>query len=112
MIVLTQGKAPRPTAVALGLFDGVHLGHRAVLHAAAAHKAEGLLPAVFTFSAPSISYKQHRQVQFLYTDAQKQQLLAAQGMELIYSPLFPEIAPLTGEDFPHGSCGICSGHRW
>ncbi len=99
MIVLTQGKAPRPTAVALGLFDGVHLGHRAVLHAAAAHKAEGLLPAVFTFSAPSISYKQHRQVQFLYTDAQKQQLLAAQGMELIYSPLFPEIAPLTGEDF-------------
>jgi len=99
VIVLTQGKAPRPTAVALGLFDGVHLGHRAVLHAAAAHKAEGLLPAVFTFSAPSISYKQHRQVQFLYTDAQKQQLLAAQGMELIYSPLFPEIAPLTGEDF-------------
>lgn len=99
MTVLTQGTAPRPTAVALGLFDGVHLGHRAVLRQAAAHRQEGLLPAVFTFSASSVAYKQHRQVQYLYTNARKQQLLAACGMELIYSPLFPEIAPLTGEDF-------------
>lgn len=99
MTVLTQGRAPRPTAVALGLFDGVHLGHQAVLRGAAAHRGEGLLPAVFTFSAPSVAYKQHRPVQYLYTDRQKQQRLAAMGMELIYSPQFPEIAPLTGEDF-------------
>ena len=90
MTVLTQGRAPRPTAVALGLFDGVHLGHQAVLRGAAAHRGEGLLPAVFTFSAPSVAYKQHRPVQYLYTDRQKQQRLAAMGMELIYSPQFPE----------------------
>ena len=33
------------SAVALGLFDGVHIGHRAVLAAAVACQADGL-PAV------------------------------------------------------------------
>jgi len=36
-------------AVALGSFDGVHLGHRAVLEAAAAGKARGLLPVALVF---------------------------------------------------------------
>ena len=36
------------SAVALGLFDGVHIGHRAVLAAAVACQADGLTPAAFT----------------------------------------------------------------
>lgn len=39
------------TSVALGLFDGVHLGHRAVLQEAYQQKKSGLLPVVFTFPA-------------------------------------------------------------
>lgn len=38
------------TALALGSFDGVHLGHRAVLKAADKKKAEGLLPLALVFS--------------------------------------------------------------
>src|SRR6059058_2849085 len=40
----------RPTAVALGVFDGVHLGHRAILGAAVAHaRAIGAPALVCTF---------------------------------------------------------------
>ena len=50
-IAVTQTAGP--AAVALGYFDGVHLGHRAVLgRAIAAARAEGLCPAAFTFTLP------------------------------------------------------------
>ncbi|MBQ3140762.1 MAG: riboflavin biosynthesis protein RibF [Clostridia bacterium] len=39
---------PKKTAVCLGFFDGVHLGHQAVLSAAVNNDA-GLIPAVFSF---------------------------------------------------------------
>ena len=45
------------TAVALGLFDGVHLGHRAVLDAVCAQRANGLTPSVFTFEPESVLRK-------------------------------------------------------
>lgn len=44
---LTPG-APR-AAVALGCFDGLHLGHRRVIDAA---RAPGLAPSVLTFADP------------------------------------------------------------
>ncbi|HEX5815859.1 MAG TPA: bifunctional riboflavin kinase/FAD synthetase, partial [Methylomirabilota bacterium] len=37
---------PRPCAVALGVFDGVHLGHRVILGTAVAHGREAAIPAV------------------------------------------------------------------
>ena len=43
----TSAVLRQPTAVALGFFDGVHLGHRAVISAA---KNSGLIPVVFTFA--------------------------------------------------------------
>ena len=46
--------APHGSAVALGFFDGVHLGHRAVLGAAVDYAAaHGLTAAAFTFSLPA-----------------------------------------------------------
>lgn len=45
------------SAVALGLFDGVHIGHRAVLAAAVACQADGLTPAAFTMQTTSVRIK-------------------------------------------------------
>ena len=38
------------TAVALGIFDGLHRGHRAVVERVVAEKENGLVPTVLTFS--------------------------------------------------------------
>ena len=46
--------APQGSAVALGFFDGVHLGHRTVLQSAVDYAAaNGLTPAAFTFLQPA-----------------------------------------------------------
>lgn len=45
-----DGKAP--LSCALGCFDGVHIGHRALITEAVADKEKGYLPAIWTFSKP------------------------------------------------------------
>ena len=47
-----QYQIKTPTAVALGLFDGVHKGHRAVIQKVVEQKSAGLTPCVFTFTVP------------------------------------------------------------
>ena len=51
---LAEINAMEPTALALGNFDGVHLGHQALIGAMVekAHE-KGTKAAVFTFSKPS-----------------------------------------------------------
>ena len=83
------------TAVALGLFDGVHLGHRQVLRAAAAQ--EGLVPAAFTFQPSLTAFKGADG--FLYPAPLKEQLLRECGTEVLYAPDFAEISGLSGESF-------------
>ena len=42
------------TAVAMGFFDGIHIGHRAVINGAVQWAREhGAAPAVFTFRLPA-----------------------------------------------------------
>ena len=38
--------------IALGFFDGVHLGHAALLRRTVEEAARGVTPAVFTFDRP------------------------------------------------------------
>lgn len=87
------------SAVALGLFDGVHIGHRAVLAAAVACQADGLTPAAFTMQTTSVRIKRGEPLRYLYPDDTKQQLLTAAGIQTVVSPPFPEIAAMDGETF-------------
>ena len=81
-LITIEQPLERESAVALGFFDGVHLGHRAVLRAAADCAAEkGLLSGAFTFAADSVPVKQGRTLSYLYTDRQKMQELEACGIE-------------------------------
>lgn len=83
------------TAVALGLFDGVHLGHRAVIELAA---DSGLVPAVFTFE-PETVCRAKGQSGFIYTAGEKESLLRQCGIREIYPVHFGEVCGLSGIDF-------------
>lgn len=87
-------------AVALGLFDGVHLGHRAVLNLALEHEKNGLQPAVFTFNPVAVLRKSSGQDGYIYTHIHKYRMLADMGFSgNIYSADFEELCGLSGEEF-------------
>ena len=88
----------KKAAVALGLFDGVHEGHRAVLQAALRQKKNGLVPSVFTFRSEMASQK--HAPGYLYTTNLKTWLLENTcGMERIYAPPFELICAMSGDEF-------------
>lgn len=89
-----------PSAVALGFFDGVHIGHREVLRQAVAYSQEhGTIPCAFTFAASSLPVKQGASLLYIYPDSQKTALLDACGIQSVYSPEFSRLCDMDGETF-------------
>ncbi len=88
-----------PSAVALGLFDGVHLGHRRVLELVRLQKANGLRPSVFTFATETVGVKHDAALDYLYPTTQKCRMLRDCGMEWISHHPFAEVCGLDGETF-------------
>jgi len=86
------------TAAALGIFDGVHLGHREVLRTAAGQKENGLMPCAFTFPPESTAFKGAEG--YIYSSAEKEYILRRHcGMEHILSPEFAAVCGMDGEIF-------------
>ena len=85
------------TSAALGLFDGVHLGHRAVLKEALAQKQNGLMPCAFTFSPVSSAEKGAK---FIYSMAEKEYIIKEICfIDRIFSHDFDDICNMNGEAF-------------
>ena len=84
------------TAVALGVFDGVHRGHREVLHRAVCSK--GLEPWVFTFSEKSLPTGKQG-AKRLEPPEIKYSIMKACGIAHVYAPDFGDVKGLSGEDF-------------
>ncbi|MDE5582146.1 MAG: riboflavin biosynthesis protein RibF [Ruminococcus sp.] len=91
----------KTSAVALGLFDGVHLGHRAVLDLALAQEKNGFVPTVFTFMPKTVLRKASGYEGYIYNRTEKNYILGELGflIENIHSVKFEEICGLTGEEF-------------
>src|SRR6266568_4458922 len=92
--------ATRPRAVAIGTFDGVHLGHRAVVRAAVESGRSGaLVPTVVTFHPHPRTVLGNR-VELLSTLERRLELLEACGVEDVLVVGFtPEIAALEPNEF-------------
>lgn len=89
------------TAVAMGLFDGLHYGHKTVIRYAAdiAENNPGIAPAVFTFDTVSVTSKGNGGVECILSREMKFELIEHLGVKYIYSPDFMNFKDLTGEEF-------------
>ena len=86
----------QPRAVAIGTFDGVHRGHRAVIDTVI---ESGLAPTVITFDPhPRVAFG--NRVDLLTTLERRLELLDAAGVEAALVAAFvPELQRLTPEEF-------------
>lgn len=95
--VTESGSIKEKTAAALGIFDGVHCGHRLVISSAVSYK--GLAPAVFTFRTESVNFKHGRPFEYIYTNEQKLRILEKLGIKYALSPDFSTLQNMDGEEF-------------
>ncbi len=90
----------RPTAVALGKFDGVHLGHRRLLDEILGQRQKGLAACVFTFDPPPSLFFGGGDGRELTTREEKRLLFERMGIDiLIEFPLTGETAATPPEEF-------------
>jgi riboflavin kinase/FMN adenylyltransferase len=97
---LDKIKLEMPSAVAIGKFDGIHLGHRQLLGEIVAKKQEGFQAVVFTFNpSPSVLFSKVREKELTSRD-EKRQLFEALGIDvLVEFPLTYETAATPKEVF-------------
>ena len=94
--------APQATVLTIGNFDGVHLGHRALLARLQAIAVQnGLLPTVVTFEPhPRDYFSPETAPARLSTLREKLELIADDGTELVYVGHFnASFAAVTAEEF-------------
>ena len=92
----------RPLHLAIGIFDGVHLGHRSVISAAVqSARSSGGLAAVLTFSPhPSAVLRPGHGTPLFQPAAAKALVLERLGVEaVIVQPFTPEFAQIPAADF-------------
>ncbi len=111
MLVTQDLTTPRkaPSSVALGFFDGVHAGHRAVIGAAVeTARREGLTPRVFTFRPEGTDASRpvsKSGLTLLQREEQKEAVLEELGVEEVICPPFETFRSMTPEQFVQGFLG-------
>lgn len=86
----------RECAIGLGLFDGLHKAHRAVIASAV---ESGLVPAVFTFTMNSSLPASKKGFVPLMTVQERIDGIRNLGAELLLIPDFSEFSALSAEEF-------------
>lgn len=116
------GLPRKPLHLAIGMFDGVHLGHRAVIDAAvqSARRAGGIAGVLTFWPHPSALFRPENRTRLMIGATLKGRLLAASGMDVVISQRFtPEFAAIQAEEFlPYikkflpGLSAIYVGENW
>lgn len=99
---LKLAEAIKPSVIAIGVFDGVHCGHRRLIETATRlAERHGVAPAVFTFvEHPRAVLRPDRQVALLTPWPEKLERLAALGVDQCFAAHFtPDLAALPPEAF-------------
>ena len=99
---LSRISPARGTLLAIGVFDGVHIGHQALLDELKNQASEkGLSSGVVTFRQhPQSTLKPNNVFAYLTDLSQKTRLLKDEGVDFIVALTFsPELASLSAEEF-------------
>lgn len=99
---LDQLSPGKDTLLAVGVFDGVHLGHKYLLSQLVEQaRQEGLLSGVVTFRQhPREVLSPGTELSYLTTVDQKADLLKKEGIDMVVSLSFtPELARLSAREF-------------
>jgi riboflavin kinase / FMN adenylyltransferase len=91
-----------PAALAIGNFDGVHIGHQALLHSTVAYaRGHDLVPAVLTFDPhPTAVVAPHRQPEMICTIEDRIRLLQAAGADkILVLPFTEQLARMMPDEF-------------
>lgn len=96
----TEFVSPGETAVAIGKFDGVHLGHRRLLEELIDQKEKGLLATVFTFDPYPEVFFGFGSKQMLTTLEEKEQIFERMGIDILVEfPFNARSAATPSRDF-------------
>jgi len=88
------------SAVAIGKFDGIHIGHQALLEKIKEKKQEKMTIVVFTFSPSPEEFFRGESIPCVDTIEEKRDNFAGMGVDyLIEYPLTKESASISPEDF-------------
>lgn len=100
-------KSVGPTAVTIGKFDALHLGHRELISRAVSKKSIGLTPVCIIFSAsPRIVLgKEKEKPKFIITKEERKEILSSLGIEVLLEIPFDErLINTSAEDFIMSLC--------
>ncbi len=88
----------KPSAVALGFFDGLHLGHIEVVKRALLK--DGLCPVVFTFNDKTLLPKfKDSKGHCIITHEHKMEIFGKIGVDYIFAPDFNDVKDYSARDF-------------
>lgn len=98
----TDYSSQKPLALSLGMFDGVHLGHKSIIDELTKIGTENNLEtAILTFwPHPRFVFNPHEDLKLLNTLEEKKQLVERYGIDNLFLKEFDEeFRNLTGEEF-------------
>jgi len=91
---------PYETAITLGKFDGLHMGHQYLFECLYEKKKFGLKTVVFTFDRPPRNEIEHCEHDVLSTTEEKEYLFEHSGVDyLIEFPFTKQVMEMEAEDF-------------
>jgi riboflavin kinase/FMN adenylyltransferase len=113
---------PRPLHLAIGMFDGVHLGHQAVIESAvhSARRCGGLAGVLTFWPHPQVFFNPAGRTRMLMSPEMKSRVLLRLGVDVVIQQAFSqEFARIAAEDFlPHLQrrlphlAGVYVGENW
>ena len=99
---LAEEALGKPSHLSIGVFDGVHLGHRYLLgKVIESARVSGHLSGVVTFDRhPEELLAPHKDIRYLTTPAERLELLSDLGLDFVVAlPFTSQLAETTARDF-------------